>query len=110
MRLKLRVYAPEEHSAYEAYFVFFKRTQTQPGIISSMKSNANVNIERLETALRTLREANGKLKLQVKALDTALQRLHATMNRVYAGHGAPFGDRIDAMRIWHKYRQYTTQN
>lgn len=75
-----------------------------------MKSNANVNIERLETALRTLREANGKLKLQVKALDTALQRLHSTMNRVYSKHGAPFGPDIEAMRIWHKYRQFTTQN
>ncbi len=75
-----------------------------------MKSNANVNIERLETALRTLREANGKLKLQVKALDTALQRLHSTMNRVYNNHGAPFGTDIEAMRIWHKYRQFTTQN
>ena len=75
-----------------------------------MKSNANVNIERLETALRTLREANGKLKMQVKALDTALQRLHSTMNRVYTRHGAPFGDSLEATRIWHKYRQYTTQN
>ena len=75
-----------------------------------MKSNANVNIERLETALRTLREANGKLKIQVKALDSALQRLHTTMNRVYTQHGAPFGPGLDEMRIWHKYRQYTTQN
>lgn len=75
-----------------------------------MKSNANVNIERLETALRTLREANGKLKIQVKALDSALQRLHTTMNRVYTQHGAPFGSGLDEMRVWHKYRQYTTQN
>ena len=75
-----------------------------------MKPNSNVNIEKLETALRTLREANGKLKLQVKALDTALQRLHSTMNRVYSKHGSPFGDSLPAMRIWHKYRQYTTQN
>ena len=73
-----------------------------------MKSNPN--IERLETALRTLRQANGKLKMQVKALDTALQRLHSTMNKVYTQHGAPFGDSLQAMRIWHKYRQYTTQN
>ena len=75
-----------------------------------MKSNTNVNIERLETALRTLREANGKLKMQVKALDSALQRLHTTMNKVYNRHGAPFGPDIEAVRIWHKYRQYTTQN
>ena len=75
-----------------------------------MKPNANVNIERLETALRTLREANGKLKIQVKALDTALQRLHSTMNKVYNRHGSPFGTNLEGMRIWHKYRQYTTQN
>ena len=60
-----------------------------------MKSNANVNIERLETALRTLREANGKLKIQVKALDSALERLHSTMTKVYNRHGAP---------IWTRYK------
>lgn len=85
-------------------------TQTNRGSIKQMKSNAKGNIERLETALRTLREANGKLKFQVKALDTALQRLHTTMTKVYDRHGAPFGSDIEAVRIWHKYRQYTTQN
>lgn len=85
-------------------------TQTNRGSIKQMKSNAKGNIERLETALRTLREANGKLKIQVKALDTALQRLHTTMTKVYDRHGAPFGPDIEAVRIWHKYRQYTTQN
>ncbi|MEZ4701633.1 MAG: hypothetical protein R2834_14945 [Rhodothermales bacterium] len=75
-----------------------------------MKTNSNVNIEKLESALRSLREANGRLKLQVKALDTALQRLHTTMNKVYEKHGSPFGDSIEATRIWHKYHQYTTQN
>ena len=75
-----------------------------------MKSNGNVNNERLEPALRTLREANGKLKTQVKALDSALQRLHTTKNKVYSRHGSPFGTNVEGMRSWHKYRQYTTQN
>jgi hypothetical protein len=70
----------------------------------------NANIEKLETALRSLREANGRLKTQVEALDSALRRLHTTMDKVYQRHGAPFGDSLPAMRIWHKYRQYTTTN
>lgn len=74
------------------------------------QSNSSVNIQRLESALRTLREANGRLKIQAKALDTALRRLQSNMSKVYDQHGSPFGEDIEAVRIWHRYRQYTTQN
>jgi hypothetical protein len=75
-----------------------------------MKPNTKVNIEKLESALQSLREANGRLKLQVKALDTALERLHHTMYQVYEKHGSPFGPSLEATRIWHKYLQFTTPN